>query len=40
MGLVLVAPHPSPAPCQYLALDGTDHADHRGRDSMIGRSVI
>ena len=40
MGLVLVAPHPSPAPCQYPALDGTDHADHCGRDSMIGRSVI
>jgi hypothetical protein len=39
-GLVLVAPHPSPAPRHYLALDGAGHADRDGRDSMIRRSVI
>ena len=40
MGLVLVAPHPSPAPCQYLALDGTDHVSRHGRGSMIRQPVI
>jgi len=30
----------APSSPGYNPLDGTDHADLRGRDSMIGRSVI
>jgi hypothetical protein len=40
MGLVLVTPHPGPAPGHDLALDGTGHADRHGRDGMIRRPVI
>jgi hypothetical protein len=35
-----MTPHPSPAPCHDLALDGTDHATRHGRDGMIGWPVI
>jgi hypothetical protein len=40
MGRVLVTPHAGAAPCQYLALESTGHADHHGRDGMIGRPVL